>query len=522
MSFGLIYLFHHAVSASFFVFSRCFPLHADRSTDVQCEKFIFYVDRFYVMNECCLFGGVEPTAVLLPGAGSDRRYYRLSSPGCDISVIRTEGSDVCENKAFTGLAEVFARHSVAVPHIYGISDDARTYWQEDLGDVSLFSLVRSTEFEELAGNALEGLARMQAVPRHEWEGHVFNPRFGYRQVMGDLNYFRYCLLRPCGIVCDEERLEDDLEAVARVVDSLPEEECGFMYRDFQSRNVMVNDGLPRFIDFQGGRFGPVLYDAVSFLWQAKAALPDDMRMRLLDRYITDYSNITGADGERLRSRLPLMLVIRTLQTLGAYGLRGLTQRRAHFLQSLPDGIANLRGLCDRGGLAEWPELERACRELCSRWLERPGLPCPAPGLRVTVFSFSYKKGYPDDFTGNGGGFMFDCRAMHNPGRYEEYKSLTGMDAPVIDFLEERGEVFDYLENVYGLVDKAVDRYVQRGFSSLQIGFGCTGGQHRSVYCAESTFRHLAAMFPGVAIYLIHREQGVVKEYIPTTDQKLSI
>lgn len=270
---------------------------------------------------------------------------------------------------------------------------------------------------------------------------------------------------------------------------------------------MVYESKPYFIDFQGGRPGPVIYDAISFLWQAKAGFSDDFRQEMLEHYFEELSRLTSCrrNEQEEHQSVNRFALFRTLQVLGAYGLRGLVERKAHFIESIPAALENLKILIENGAVDRYPELKRVCSCVCTdkRFAKKT-----EDGLRVTVFSFSYKKGYPADFTGNGGGFMFDCRGMHNPGRYAEYKSLTGRDKPVIDFLEERGEVQQFVENAVGMVSPSIETYLRRGFSNLQIGFGCTGGQHRSVYCAERTAQVIAEKFPSAHIVLIHREQGL--------------
>ena len=277
-----------------------------------------------------------------------------------------------------------------------------------------------------------------------------------------------------------------------------------MFRDFQSRNVMVCDGKPYFIDFQGGRRGPGIYDAVSFLWQAKAGFSDDFRSKMLDYYFEMRHVLAGENRDYVRERKLTydFALFRTLQVLGAYGLRGLVERKAHFIESIPPALRNLRSLLSSGAADDYPELKRICNEICNdaRFKENE-----SGALHIKVFSFSYKKGYPADYTGNGGGFMFDCRGMHNPGRYQEYKSLTGRDRAVIDFLEERGEVQEFVRKAVDIVSPSVETYIRRGFSNLQIGFGCTGGQHRSVYCAEHVATILADKYPEATVTLIHRE-----------------
>lgn len=452
--------------------------------------------------------GREPRWVPIAGAGSDRRYFRRETPDPRFgAVVKADSDDVRENETFIALARVFRDAGIKVPQIFEVSDDLKTYWLEDLGSTDLFSLIGTPEFEPLAEEALRHLVRLQTLPAEKWEGLVMHPAFSERQILFDLNYFKYSFLKPAGAVFDEERLQDELERLAKEIMEASGVASGFMYRDFQSRNIMIKDGEPYFIDFQGGRRGPALYDAVSFLWQAKAALPDEMKRQLLNVYADEYERQTGVAPDRLLKPLFLFVLFRTLQVLGAYGMRGLTQRRAHFLRSIPAGLSNLARLLDDQRFDSYPELRRACRELCADKRFAP-LTINDGRLHIRVSSFSYMKGYPDNLTGNGGGFMFDCRAMHNPGRYAEYKALTGRDKPVIDFLEERGEVFDFLESAWQLVDSAVERYMARGFSSLDVGFGCTGGQHRSVYCAERTARHLHERFPEAIVHLVHREQKI--------------
>jgi len=284
-----------------------------------------------------------------------------------------------------------------------------------------------------------------------------------------------------------------------------------MYRDFQSRNVMIKDDKPFFIDFQGGRRGPFEYDVVSFLWQAKAAFPKVLKDELIDVYLKAVAKYVEVDTERFKSALKEFVLLRTLQVLGAYGFRGKFERKSHFLQSIPYALANLEDLLDTP-CENYPYLNRILRELIAHEKEMSvsvkKVSDIVSSLTVTVTSFSYKKGIPEDTSGNGGGFVFDCRAMENPGRYAEYKTLTGLDKPVIDFLESRGEIQQFLEHCYALVDPSVQCYDSRGFTSLMVNFGCTGGQHRSVYSAQHLAEHIKKRFPNVTVHLIHREQNI--------------
>lgn len=454
--------------------------------------------------------GYEPDYITpLTPAGSNRRYFRLSGK---VTLIGVEGTSREENEAFIYLAGHFAAAGMNVPEVMAVSDDRMSYLLTDLGDTPLFSCLDNRTLLEktvralahLHANGAEGLDFSRCFPVEE---------FDERSVMWDLNYFKYSFLNTSGIVYDEPSLQNDFERLAARVADLTRRKGTFMYRDFQSRNVMVKDGEPWFIDFQGGRRGPAAYDLASFIYQAKAGFDDETRNRLTDVYIKEASVCEGFDPDAFRHELRLMALVRSLQTLGAYGLRGRMERKPHFLQSIPPALAGLRriaGLDDHADqfFSEYPCLMEVIDRLTGVTPRHTAT--EYDGLTVRVSSFSFKKGLPDDPSGNGGGFVFDCRAMDNPGRYEQYRSLTGLDRPVIEFLEERGEITKFLDACYSLVDTAVANYLSRGFTSLCISYGCTGGQHRSVYSAEHTARHIKALFPGVRVILNHREQKILQ------------
>ncbi|MDE7160655.1 MAG: phosphotransferase [Muribaculaceae bacterium] len=456
-------------------------------------------------SEC--YGTLPGASYPLSGSGGDRKYWRISGSGSP-AVIGCVSPDASENRTFASLASVLRSGGADVPEVYAISADGHALLQQDLGDVSLFSLFASADEEELEGMvvvAMRALARLQGIDKDLWSGAVAHASLSRRQIMWDLNYFKYEYLRPSAIPFDENLLEDDFLTLASEVEGIPHEEWGFMYRDCQSRNVMWHEGKPWWIDFQGGRPGPCLYDAVSFLYQARAPFSESMRRRMLKVYAGEMERLRGLPAEELLKPLGVLRLFRVLQVLGAYGLRGLVEKRAHFIRSIPGALRQLSALMEEGVLDSFPELKRIAGHIVSD----PRFSGSAiPDLTVTVSSFSYMRGYPEDYSGNGGGFMFDCRAMHNPGRYEQYRMLTGRDATVADFLEQRGEVGPFLSAAEGMVIPAVKRYLERGFSSLQVGFGCTGGQHRSVYCAESMARRIRALFPQARVHLVHREQGI--------------
>lgn len=457
--------------------------------------------------------GREPMeSRLLPGAGSNRRYYRLTNPDGS-SVIGTEGDDYAENRAFCMIGAALSRKRLPVPGIIATAPDFSCYIQEDLGDVSLFDEISngretgvfSDKEKALLKKAVEMLARIQGAGRDGFDFSVCAPykEMDARMVSWDLNYFKYCFLKPAIGEVDDGRLQDDFDRLAARLLKDRGEWDTFMVRDFQSRNIMVTrDGL-RLIDFQGGRRGPRAYDLVSLLWQAKANIPQRLRDELADAYIREANRLGGAIGpERFRREISVFALFRILQTLGAYGFRGLIQGKQHFIESITRGVRNLRDILSQLS-NDYPYLYSLADSLCRRFTPYE----EEPGLTVTVGSFSYRKGYPTDPSGNGGGFVFDCRALHNPGRYDQYRQPTGRDAEVRRFLEDDGEVFDFLAQAEAMVGASVRRYVKRGFTSLSVWFGCTGGRHRSVYCAEAMARHLNERY-GVRIRLAHREQGI--------------
>ena len=434
----------------------------------------------------------------------------------DCSLIGAVGTSSRENRAFVAIARQMRGKGLPAPEIYAVSDDGMRYLQEDLGDTSLFSLLMEAQARGGYGEADIALLRsvVRLLPDVQWhtaEDFDFSvchpsPELDRRGIQWDLHYFKYCFLKATGMEFEEERLEDDFDHLATVL--LKDSDQVFMYRDYQSRNVMIRDGQPWLIDFQGGRRGPVEYDLVSFLWQARARFSPTLRRELIGEYLRSASRYRSFDEEAFNRRIQYFVLFRTLQVLGTYGYRGYFEHKAHFVQSIPMAIDNLRALLAENEFADMPYLTALLREMTA-------LPLFAPykeetGLTVHVTSFSYKKGIPDDLSGNGGGFVFDCRAIHNPGRYNEYKQLTGRDRPVIAFLDKEEPMQEFLAHVYGIVDYSVEKYLSRGFTHLMVSFGCTGGQHRSVYSAEHLAEHLSDKY-GVKVVLEHREQGVKVE-----------
>ena len=474
--------------------------------------------------------GAEPTSTeRLAGAGSNRAYYRMVDEDGQ-SVIGCIGTSRDENHAFVYLARHFEKRQLPVPRVLAVSDDELRYLQQDLGSTSLFDAIRGGR--EAGGRytlAEQQLLRrtIRELPNVQFRGArgldfsncYPQPEFDVDGVLFDLNYFKYCFLKATELDFHELKLEADFRLLAK--DLTAERSESFLYRDFQ-----------------GGRRGPFYYDLASFLWQASARYPDRLRRELLDEYYSAAQQfIEMPKREHFDRRLQLFVLFRTLQVLGAYGFRGYFEQKKHFIDSIPPAIQNLRELLSAQQLpypyladmlqrlTELPQFQRIevsaqTRADGYKTTDRnPYKAHPKDGpatfskydaqgpLVVRVFSFSYRKGIPEDESGNGGGYVFDCRSTHNPGRYEPYKQLTGLDEPVIRFLEDDGEILTFLDSVYRLADAHVARYIQRGFTSLMFSFGCTGGQHRSVYSAQHLAEHIHQKF-GVEVRIVHREQGI--------------
>ncbi|MBP6230329.1 MAG: phosphotransferase [Paludibacteraceae bacterium] len=462
--------------------------------------------------------GENPVSVAeLPIAGSNRKYLRLHSS--NTTYIGVLGTIIAENRAFIAIARQLHTQGIPVPKVLAVSADEMCYLVEDLGDIALFDSIKTGRetgvFDETQVQLLK--QTIAYLPSIQFNGaknfdfsHCFpQPSFDKRTVLWDLNYFKYCFLKPSAVEFNEENLENEFEKLAEVLLAEPSET--FMYRDFQSRNVMLRNGKPSFIDFQGGRKGPLYYDVASFVYQAKANFPSAVREELIATYLTALQPFVCVDVVHFRKQLNLFVLFRNLQVLGAYGFRGLIERKKHFIDSIPFAIQNLRTLLANTHFEiEFPYLVFVLQHLVAVYTKVPIQPT-ASNLLVKVASFSYKKGIPTDDSGNGGGYVFDCRAIHNPGKYEQYKQLTGLDKPVIDFLEQDGEILAFLEHIYALADSSVSRYVERGFSSIMFSFGCTGGQHRSVYAAQHVAEYIATRY-SVKVELVHREQGIKQQF----------
>ncbi|MFZ0807607.1 MAG: RNase adapter RapZ [Candidatus Sulfotelmatobacter sp.] len=459
---------------------------------------------------------VQPLQGQLGGSG--RRIVRLSaSKVCAVGILYDVRE---ENAAFIEFSRHFRRHRLPVPEIYAVDLDHGAYLEEDLGDLSLFEfLSKNRTGDSIAPPVVEAYQRVIAtLPRFQIEaGRGLNykacyPRasFDTQSIAWDLNYFKYYFLRLAGIPFNEQALEDDFSHLTEFL--LSADRDYFLYRDFQSRNIMLRQGQPFFLDYQGGRKGALQYDVASLLFDAKADLPPELRQQLLDHYLDALTGYIELKREHFLHYYYAYVYIRIMQALGAYGFRGFYERKTHFLQSVPYALKNLRWLLHNVTLpVALPTLLEAFHSmLASPKLQ--SIASEADNLVVRIFSFSFHRGLPKDESGNGGGFVFDGRSLPNPGRDERFKALTGKDAPVIDYLNQQESVHQYLASVMSLVDGSVSTYQKRGFKNLMISFGCTGGQHRSVYLAEQLAKHLHER-NGVEVVVLHRELERMQEGI---------
>lgn len=455
----------------------------------------------------------------LPQAGSERHYFRLYTN--EGNFIATYGANIQENEAFIYFSKHFAAEQLRTPKILGVNEDKSIYIQEDFGNVSLLDKLEKNGYTDevyaLYKQSLQQLALLQ-VHGHkglDYKKCLTNSSFGKEAIMADLLYFKYYFLDALRRPYDKQKLIKDFEALSNYLSYT--EYKYFMFRDFQSRNIMVAPAAGggeavHFIDYQGGMKGAPQYDVASLLWQAKANLSDDWKQRLLEGYMESFEKIIEQpiDKDVFRSQYNGYVLIRLLQVLGAYGFRGLFERKAHFLTSIPLALQNLKSFFSHQNIGiALPEFKKVL-ELCSseEVLQEftPVQATAATPLLVTIDSFSFiKNGYPVDESGNGGGFVFDMRGILNPGRFDEYKHLSGLDKPVKDFLEQQTKMPDFLNSVYSIIDISVEDYIKRDFKNLAINLGCTGGQHRSVYAAEAIARHLRNKFK-VKIILNHKNK----------------
>lgn len=456
----------------------------------------------------------------LPESGSSRQYFRIF--GKTKSAIGVINNDCQENKAFISFSQSFKKLALNVPKIYIENIEKNVYLQEDLGDTTLFKYLTeerkstinfSEKLTQIYKNILQELLKFQIKAAKEIDYSVCYPRssFDQQSMQWDLNYFKYYFLKLAEIPFDEQALENDFDTFINYL--LSTETDYFLYRDFQSRNIMLHNDVFYFIDYQGGRKGALAYDLASLLYDAKANIPESKREELLKYYIAELQKHTSANEKTFTEIFYAYVLIRIMQAMGAYGFRGFFQKKIYFLQSIPYALKNLDTVLKKIKLPiQIPHLIGVLEAIVKS--EKPQKLASESAdnktLTVKITSFSYKKGIPEDLSGNGGGFVFDCRFIHNPGRYERYKKLTGKDKEVIDFFEKETDIKNFLSQVFNIVQAAVNTYKQREFKHLMVNFGCTGGQHRSVYCAEKLKNYLENQNNNneITIEILHREQNL--------------
>ncbi|MBE9484624.1 MAG: phosphotransferase [Bacteroidetes bacterium] len=462
------------------------------------------------------WSGKTPTGIqAIAASGSPRKYFRLIRG--NQTVIGAYNPDLRENEAFLSFTKHFHSLGLPVPELL-CSDPAKgIYIVSDLGNKQLFDLIigrkKPDEVPDKLYSSLTDAVRM--LPHFQVEGghgldySVCYPRsvFDRQSMLWDLNYFKYYILKTSGITFNEQLLENDFLRFSEFLLGAGQEH--FMYRDFQSRNVMLMEGKPWFIDYQGGRKGPLQYDLASFLYQVKAHFPEEIKKKLINEYLEELAKLYAVDRDDFMKYFYPFVYLRLFQVLGAYGFRGLFEKRPHFAESLEPAMASLAGLLNtHPPEPELNELKAVLQKLTQSSKYLP-IHHKKSSLTVALSSFAYKNGIPEDASGNGGGFVFDCRILPNPGRLEEFRDQTGRDKAVISYLKRQREVDMFLHNVFDICDSAVENYIERGFENLSINFGCTGGQHRSVYCADRLAEHLSGKYV-ITVKLHHREQQITE------------
>lgn len=460
----------------------------------------------------------------MPGSGSSRRYFRVKTD--KRILIGAYNLNIEENDAFFSFSKHFHECELPVPEVLAISDSKEIYLQTDLGDDTLYTHVENClkngkydeETIELYKKSLDKLIDFQIIGHQGLDYSKAFPtaEFDETSIMDDLNYFKYCFLKEHEeISFNETRLDVDFQRLAKYILEAPSD--FFMYRDFQSRNIMIVDNEPYFIDYQGGRKGPLQYDVVSLLYQVKAKMPQELRDELIDYYKQQLSKscrdaracVSTSDFVKY---FPAFVLLRLLQVLGAYGFRGLIQKKLHFMQSIPYALREIMNVNEKWPLPfELPELQAVIKQFDVLLAKYENV--EPERLTITVNSFSFKNGgIPYDKSGNGGGFVFDCRALPNPGRYIEFKHKTGEDVEIQEFMDDKPDTHYFMQNVQLLVFQSIDNYLERGFKNLQINFGCTGGQHRSVFFAQRIGEMIHENYPMVNVEINHLAQHISHFY----------
>ncbi len=451
----------------------------------------------------------------LEQAGSERIYFRVYDIDKSTAIV-VYNPNAKENETFIYYTKTFLKLKLNVPEIYAVSKDKLMYILQDLGDIDLLELLEKNRngktipenILKLYKESISQLVKFQITGHKNIDySKAFSiAEFNTDAILFDLNYFKYYFLNRSKIKYDEQKLHDDFIKFAGDIDKI--ENKYFMFRDFQARNIMIFNNQAYFIDYQGGRKGAMHYDIASLLYQAKAQIPTEIKDVLIDFYISEVQKLINIDKKIFKTQFYDFAFLRVLQTLGAYGNRGLIERKAYFIQSIPYAIKGLKYLVEKHNVADkYPELKAVCKKIIG---SEKFTKVQDDIFTIRINSFSYKKNIPEDATNHGGGFVFDCRGIHNPGRYPEYQNKTGQDTEVIEFFRKNTKIDDFIKDVYKIVEYNIKDYLERDFKSLMINFGCTGGQHRSVYCAEEIAKKIKQNYP-VKIILNHIERGICRE-----------
>lgn len=445
----------------------------------------------------------------MPETTSGRKYYRLQAG--NTSAIGVYNNNKRENDAFIYLSFQLKKHNVNVPAVYKVNDNKGIYLIQDFGDITLYKYLEDMRGEKNFDNlaiktyrkVIDEMPKIQIKASEDMDFGICYPRaeFDYQSIMWDLNYFKYYFLKLAGVKFDEQYLEDDFQVFAKY---LLEADCNyFLYRDFQSRNIMIKDDKLYFIDYQGGRRGALQYDLASLLFEAKTQLTGELRQELLDYYIKINSKERSFNSKEFIKYYPAYILVRIIQAMGAYGYRGYYERKNFYLRSIPYAVRNIEWLSGNFNIGiKTPELFDCLKQIINSEALRE-YDDNQTELTVSVNSFSYRYGIPQDNSGNGGGFVFDCRALPNPGRHPQFSQFTGKDKPVIDFLKKEEEVTKFIDNTYSIIESSIKNYKERNFTDLMVNFGCTGGRHRSVYFAEKIAERIKGNF-NIKIKLRHR------------------
>ncbi|UCH15598.1 MAG: phosphotransferase [Bacteroidales bacterium] len=445
----------------------------------------------------------------MPETTSGRKYYRLQAG--EASAIGVYNNNKRENDAFIFLSSHLKKHDINVPDVYKVDSKKGVYLIQDLGDITLYKYLEDIRgeknYEDLAREiyrkVIDEMPKIQIKTPEDMDFSICYPRaeFDYQSIMWDLNYFKYYFLKLAGVKFDEQYLEDDFQLFTRYL--LEADYNYFLYRDFQSRNIMIKDDKLYFIDYQGGRRGALQYDLASLLFEAKTRLTDKLRQELLDYYIRINSKERSFNSIKFIKYYPAYILVRIIQAMGAYGYRGYYERKSFYLKSIPYAVRNMEWLLSNLNIGIKAPALFDCLKQIVKSEELREYEDNQTELTVSINSFSYRYGIPQDNSGNGGGFVFDCRALPNPGRYPQFSQFTGKDKPVIDFLKKEAEVKKFIDNTYSIIESSINNYKERNFTDLMVNFGCTGGKHRSVYFAERIAERLKRNFD-IKIRLRHR------------------